>query len=296
MSLSIVPLPGPLGAELRSFGPRIMGDADRALLRDAFLEFGVLVARGHDLTPEEHVRLTRVLGQPAIHPIPTIRLQGHAEIIVLQADLGASLCPDDPTADDVIGQIPWHSDLTYTETPSRGALLLARVVPPERGDTGYIDTAAVYDALPETMQRRIEGLRAVHHLGPIQEQLRLATGMGADTEGGEEPTFQPVTHPLVQVHPESGRKVLNISPTFIRSIEGMKASESEALLDELKAFATQEHFAYYHHWAVGDLVIWDDWRTMYAATGHKKKHGRCMHRTTLDGAGASGGIAASASA
>jgi taurine dioxygenase len=292
MSLSIVPLSGPLGAELRSFEPRVMEDADRALLRGAFLEFGVLVARELDLTPEEHVRLTHVFGRPAIHPIPTIRLQGHPEIIVLQADLGASLAPDDPTGDEVIGEIPWHSDLTYTETPSRGALLLARVVPPERGDTGYIDTAAVYDALPDSMRRRIEGLRAVHSLGPIQEQLRLATRMGADTEGGEAPTFQPVTHPLVQVHPESGRKVLNISPTFIRSIEGMQASESEALLDELKAFATQEHFAYYHHWAVGDLVIWDNRRTMHTATGHRKMHARCMHRTTLDGGEASGRVAA----
>jgi taurine dioxygenase len=292
MSLSIVPLSGPLGAELRSFEPRVMGDADRALLRNTFLEFGVLVARGLDLTPEEHVRLTHVFGRPAIHPIPTIRLQGHPEIIVLQADLGASLDPDDPTGDEVIGQIPWHSDLTYTETPSRGALLLARVVPPELGDTGYIDTAAVYDALPDSMRRRIEGLRAVHSLGPIQEQLRVATRMGADTEGGEAPTFQPVTHPFVQVHPESGRKVLNISPAFIQSIEGMKASESEALLDELKAFATQERFAYYHHWAVGDLVVWDNWRTLHTATGHRKKHARCMHRTTLDGAELSGRVAA----
>jgi len=281
MALSIRPLPGPLGAEIHGLDPRHLGEDDRATLRAAFVEHGALLARNLDLSPEEHIALTRVLGEPAIHPIPTIRMQGHPEIIVLAVDLRSSLAPDDPSADEVIGQIPWHSDLTYTATPSRGALLLAREVPPELGETGYIDTAAVYDALPDRLRTQIDGLHAVHSLGQIQGQIRHAGEANEETEGGSAPQFEQVVHPLVSVHPETGRKVLNISPAFTKAIEGLSAQEGDALLQELKDFATQDRFAYYHHWAVGDLFIWDNWRTMHTATGHRKRHARCMHRTTL---------------
>lgn len=282
MTIEIQPLSGALGAEARGLDPTRLDDADCAQLRAAFLEYGVLLARGlADMTPDQHIALSRVLGECAIHPIPTIRLKGHPEIIVLAAELGDDLADDDPGREEIVGEIPWHSDLTYTDSPSRGSLLLARVVPPELGMTGFIDTAAVYDALPAPLRARIDGRRAVHSLGPIQSALRSAARADDEMEGGEPPAFEQVTHPLVHEHPESGRKVLNVSPAFVQAIEGMSEDESRALLDELIAFATADRFVYLHRWQVGDLVIWDNWRTMHRATGHKKRHARRMHRTTL---------------
>ena len=114
----------------------------------------------------------------------------------------------------------------------------------------------------------------------IQQEIKEA--VDPEDEAGT-PEFKPVTHPLVHRHPESGRKVLNISPGFTQSVVGMPEAEGNALLDELRAFATQERFTYFHDWEVGDLVIWDNWRTMHIATGHKKKYARRMHRTTLRG-------------
>lgn len=84
-------------------------------------------------------------------------------------------------------------------------------------------------------------------------------------------------------HPESGRSVLNISPLFGRSIVGLSPVEGDALLEQLRDFATQDRFAYFHEWQVGDLLTWDNWRTQHNATGHKKKYARRMHRTTLRG-------------
>lgn len=282
MAISIEPLSGALGARIQGLDPDRIDEVDRTRLREAFLEYGVLVVKGlTDLTPDQHIELSRILGELAIHPIPTIRLKGHPEIIVLAADLADSLDEDDPAREEVVGQIPWHSDLTYTDSPSRGALLLARTVPPELGHTGYIDTAAVYDALPDSLRLRIEGRRAIHCLGPIQEELKKVARATSETEGGDAPVFEQVTHPLVHVHPESGRKVLNVSPAFLQGVEGLPENESQKLIEELKAFATQDRFVYMHHWEVGDLVIWDNWRTMHTATGHKKKHARRMHRTTI---------------
>jgi taurine dioxygenase len=147
--------------------------------------------------------------------------------------------------------------------------------------TGYIDTAAVYDAMPRTLLKAIEGRRAIHSLGPIQDALRSAARADDEMEGGEPPAFEQVVHPLVHEHPESGRKVLNVSPAFVQAIEGLPENESRALLDELIAFATQDRFVYLHRWDVGDLIIWDNSRTMHLATGHKRRHARRMHRTTL---------------
>lgn len=288
MTIEIEPLSGVLGAEIRGLDPEHVDAGDRAQLRQAFLEHGVLLMRGlAELSPEQHIELSRIFGECAIHPIPTIRLKQHPEIIVLAVDVADSLAADDPAREEVVGQIPWHSDLTYTDSPSRGSLLLARSVPPELGLTGYVDTAAVYDALPESLRDRIEGRRAVHALGPIQEALKSAARANAETEGGDAPGFEQVTHPLVHEHPETGRKVLNISPAFVRRIEGLSEPESQALIEELVAFATQDRFVYMHRWEVGDLIAWDNWRTMHLATGHKKKHARRMHRTTL----APGGLA-----
>jgi taurine dioxygenase len=293
MTITTTPLSEALGAEVHGLDPAHLDETDRQALREAFLEYGVLLARGlAGMTPEQHIELSRVFGECAIHPIPTIRMKGHPEIIVLAAEIGDTLAEDDPTREDIVGHIPWHSDLTYTASPCRGSILVARVVPPELGMTGYIDTAAVYDALPDDLRERIEGRNAIHSLGPIQEALKSAARADYEMEGGEAPAFEQVKHPLVHVHPESGRKVLNVSPAFIQSIEGLPEEESRALIDELIAFATQDRFVYLHRWEVGDLIVWDNWRTMHLATGHKKKHGRRMHRTTLEPGRLPGALAA----
>lgn len=280
--MSISRLPGPFGAEICSFDPMALSAADRDELNQALGDHAVLVARGLQLSPAQHVELTRAFGVPDIHPIESIRLAGVPEIIELKVDVAGRLAPDDPTGDDIVGHIPWHSDLTYTAEPSRGSLLYALEVPPEGGDTGFIDTAQVYDALPSELRRRIAGLDVVHSFARTDEQVKAAVKAGA-TPLRSTPDFEEVVHPLVHRHPLSGRQVLNISPTFARAIVGMSPDDSHELLAELQTFATQERFAYFHHWQVGDLVIWDNWRTMHTATGHKKRYRRHMLRTTVRG-------------
>ena len=146
MTLKLVPLPKGVGAELRGLDPGRLGRGDEAALRDAFVHHSVLVLRGVPLSCDAHVALTRALGTPEIHPIATGRLEDHPEIIVPRP-YGADET-DDP--EQIVGRIPWHADLTYTQRPCRGALLRAIEIPPEGGATGFVDAAAVYDALERT--------------------------------------------------------------------------------------------------------------------------------------------------
>jgi taurine dioxygenase len=282
MSFSLVDLEAPVGAEVRGLVVSALADDDEQRLRRALADHGVLVARGLNLAPAEHVALTRVFGEPEIHPIESIRLRGVPEIIELAVDLTAHLDPADPAADEQIGEVSWHSDLTYTAEPSRGSLLSGIEVPPEGGETGFVDMAGVYAALPEVTRRRLRGLEAIHSFGEPPDAAEgdavwIQPVAGADVE------FPPVVHPLVHRHPVVGTPVLDLSPTFVRGIVGWSRADSDELLDELGEFAMSSRFTYFHQWAAGDLLIWDNWRTMHTATGHKKRYRRRMFRTTVHG-------------
>lgn len=281
MPLQFTSVSNALGARVSGLDPDNLGPDERRDLYQAFLDYGLLLVPRLQLTPAQHVSLSRIFGQTEIHPIESIRHPREPEVIVLSANSSEPISDGDPTGEEIAGQIPWHTDLTYTATPSRGALLYAKVVPQEGGRTGWIDTAKVYDALSPETQKRIEGLRVVHSFARANAQKQRE--MKSNTSGISLPHFPDVMHPLVFVHPENGRKVLNISPFFSQSIVGMARPEGEALLEELKAFATDKAFSYVHDWSVGDLAIWDNWRTMHRAFGYQRKYRRIMHRTTLRG-------------
>jgi taurine dioxygenase len=284
MAIWFTRLDAPLGAEIKELDPGALESPDEQRLRDALAEHAVLVARDLDLTPDRQVALTRVFGDAAVHPIESIRLDGVPEVIDLHVKPPKSLADEDSGANEqVVGHIPWHSDLTYTAEPSRGALLYAVDVPPEGGDTGYIDTVRVYDALPDEIKERIRDLQVVHSFDELGEQERRALSQGRDGAGAG-PDFDAVVHPMVHCHPPTGRLALNISPLFARTVLGMSDEDSHELLAELESFATQDRFTYYHRWQAGDLVMWDNWRTMHTATGHKRRYGRRMLRTTISGA------------
>lgn len=247
--------------------------------REALDVHGLILIRDRQLTPQRQLQLSNVFGEADLHPIAALRHPDCPQLIVLSANAEEKILEGDPRGDEIVGSIPWYTDLTYTPSLSRGAVLYAVTVPEEGGLTGWIDTANVYDQLSSEMKLRIEGLEVVHSFGANQAP---ATSDRKGTAGDIlSMDFPEVVHPLVHVHPVNGRKVLNISPLFTTRILGKDEPEQKALLEELKTFATQERFAYVHHWREGDVMIWDNWRTMHRAYGYPRRHQRVMHRTTL---------------
>lgn len=95
--------------------------------------------------------------------------------------------------------------------------------------------------------------------------------------------FPEVVHPLVFRQPETGRKVLNVSPWFALGIEGMEGADGGVLLEDVIAHATDESSAYFHKWVATDLVLWDNWRMMHCARGVRAGTERHMQRTTILG-------------
>ena len=273
MALNITPTSAPLAAVVTDLDlDHLTADQEREIY-DAWLRYGVLVFKRTVHSLEHQMKLSRVFGETVIHPVEYMRIPEEPMLIKLAANGGESVADDDPTGDDLIGVIPWHADLMYTEVPTRGSLLRAMIIPETGGDTGFIDTARLYSTLPTEMKTKVQGLRIVHSYN----KAHLAQNMVK----GSSTLFPDVIHPLVYVHPEAGLPVLNISPTSAKALLGLPEDEAKVLLDHLIQHATREEEVYRHVWELGDVVLWDNWRTMHNAYGHLKRHPRVMHRTTL---------------
>ena len=169
----------------------------------------------------------------------------------------------------------WHTDMSYRTNRATWSLLSAHVVPPNGGETEVVDMRAVYDDLPEKMKLRLEGLVAEH----CYWHSRVLGG-GPEPTPEERKTRPPAQHPLVHVHPRSGRKVLYIA-SHVRGILGMPQEEAMGLINELLKIATQPKYVFAYKWSVGDVLIWDNLATIHRGTDFDdQRYVRDMRRVT----------------
>jgi alpha-ketoglutarate-dependent taurine dioxygenase len=176
------------------------------------------------------------------------------------------------------GEIQWHSDQSYILNPATGAMLYALELPPEGGSTSWVDLCAAYAALPDRLERAIEGRRAI-----FSYAKRLAGYQGVDRVISEEAKRKtpPILHPLVHTHPVTGKRALYLDSTTTIGIDGMDEASGSALLDEVCEFATRPEFLYRHDWQVGDALLWDNGFTMHRREPFDPSARRLMKRTTI---------------
>jgi alpha-ketoglutarate-dependent 2,4-dichlorophenoxyacetate dioxygenase len=179
-----------------------------------------------------------------------------------------------------LGNRLWHTDASFKDPAGRYSMLHAKVIPPVAADTEFADMRAAYDALPEEMKDRIEGLRAHHSVAHSRWLL------GFEFSEGEKAQLAGAIHPLVRTLPRSGRRSLYLAAHASRIVD-WPVPEGRLLLHDLTEHATQREFVYRHSWRVGDLVIWDNRATMHRATPFDDtRYVRELRRvTTLDLAG-----------
>ncbi len=287
MTIDAKPLSGGVGAEITGLDlSRPIDDATADALNEAWLESAILVFRGMGTSMEAHLRLSRAFGELEVHPIPSIRLKDHDEIIELANKGGTEQMVYRFDGEQIAGRIPWHTDMIYTPTPNRGALLRMVEAPASGGQTGWIDTALAYDALPDEMKARIEGLEGRFNFVKDLREMRFGKiwDIELETFGNIEfPEFPDVAHPLVWTHPLSGRKSLSVSTVQLLDMVGMSHAEGDPILEELVNHTIDGRFTYVHDWTVGDMVLWDNWRTMHTALGISPSDTRVVHRTTMPG-------------
>jgi taurine dioxygenase len=242
-------------------------------------ENGILLFRNADITPEQHVAFSRHFGPLEAHVIGDFALPARPEIFVV-----SNVKEDGKLKGAVYAGQYWHSDLSYMQKPSLGSLLLCHEMPEIGGDTMFANMYLAYDTLSDTMKNFLDGLTAIHDYSHAYDTYFAHLKERPPLTAAERAKTPPVEHPMVRVHPVTGRKALYVNPGFTTSIVGMLREESQPILDFLFRHSTRPEFIYRHKWRPHDMVFWDNRCVMhYALSDYDFSVRRHMHRTTIAG-------------
>ncbi|WP_329126781.1 TauD/TfdA dioxygenase family protein [Streptomyces sp. NBC_01465] len=259
--LRLTPQTRTIGARVDGLDPAAPLDAGtRAELQQALLEWKVLFFYGQELTAGQHRGFAGVFGTPE-RDHPFLPSAGDPHVVRLSHD------GQHPGTENI-----WHSDMSFSPQPPRGSVLRAVEVPATGGDTLWADMAAAYDGLPGAVRRRIADLRAVH-------EIPQAPG----AVGAARARLQPVEHPVVRTHPETGRQLLYVNRVFTSRIVGLPTQASRELLDLLTRQADYPEYQVRLHWEPGTVAVWDNRATQHYAVSDYFPDRRVMERVTLVG-------------
>ncbi|NQV54685.1 MAG: TauD/TfdA family dioxygenase [Rhodospirillales bacterium] len=277
MSFEIVPLGQTLGAEIKGLDLTQKLDTETlAAVRAAWLEHLVLLFRGQSLNDEKLVAFSKQFGE--LDSVPTwdqFHSPGHAQVLVISNVIEAG------KAIGVLGdgEAAWHTDMSYIERPPTASILHAHEIPDTGGDTSWINMYAVLDAVPPELRAEIEGLE-LNHDATHDSSATLRPGLDAVADVSRMPGAR---HPIIRRHPESGRPALYFGRRLNAYVVGMEIEQSEALLDRLWTYCSEDKFIFCHQWQLGDVVMWDNRCTMHRRGSFDPAQRRIMHRTEIIG-------------
>ncbi|GAB3137448.1 taurine dioxygenase [Micromonospora sonneratiae] len=244
------PVSGALGAEVHGVDLANLSDEDFAELHRLLLEHLVIFIAGQQgLPPGAHVAFGRRFGEVELHPyLP--RLDGHPEIVIIDSENGGKV--------DV-----WHTDMTFHASPPIASILQLVDCPSTGGDTMWTNQYLVYEQLSAPMRDLLDGLTAVH-------VIRIGDEFSSRAE-----------HPVVRVHPGTGRRSLYVNRLFTSHVPQLSRNESDALLDYLFDFSEQPQFMCRYRWRPGDVAVWDNRVTQHYAVNDYTERRRGQRVTVL---------------
>ena len=232
-----------------------------------------MVVTGQELTLQQFLDYSRRFGPVSPHPSKSTRHPDIPEITML----GINKFNPDGSLNQAIyrrGAEGWHTDGAYDDIPFKATQLFGVAIPDQGGDTLFASGYAAYDAMPQRLKDRLEGvLGAFTYGGRNKNQVLL---------NPEDRDRAPAMHRIVRTHPETGRKSLYFDPGKILAIEGFDKAESDGTIDELTALMVQPDGEYRHKWRVGDVVIWDNRCSYHKAAGdYPPEQDRIHWRTSI---------------
>jgi len=294
-AITVVPVTGVIGAEVRGLDlRRPMTDEQRHELRSALLRHHVLFFRGQPLTEDEQLAVATQFADPMV---PNTGGGGYGST---SAQASARTSGPFVTLQDTDESPPkadhWHSDVPFAAEPPEFAVLHMLSAPDVGGDTMWVNMHAVFDRLSPTMQSVLAPLEVLVGIGTPVKHGYLGT------PGGEERYQQllretpPTRHPLVRIHPETGRPSLFYPGVeFVRGIAGMHPAESDVILGYLRSRLDDPNCQVRWRWSEHDVVIWDERCTNHRALSDHYPRYRCVRRC-LAGQSAPRGAPATAGA
>lgn len=275
-AIAAIPMTGHLGAEIR--GVELSSSLDEvvfARVLDFLHRHCVIFFRDQKLTPEQLAAFSARFGELDVHHMTEHTFPHLPQVRVL-----SNVKKDGRMIGITKGGMHWHSDLSYKPRPALATLLYAVECPPQGADTQFASMYEAYSALPETTRSRVRGLRAVHDRNYRYSALYPSRPPLTPEQIAKVP---PVEHPLVRIHPATGRPALFVARDVVSHIIGMDQAGGRALIEELEAFSTQSRFIYSHKWRAGDVLVWDNRCTLHRATPYDPAYRRTLYRTQVKG-------------
>jgi taurine dioxygenase len=271
-SLKVEPIAGALGAEITGVDlSKDLSDDTVAEIRRAWLEHQVVFFRDQDLPPARFLAFAQRFGEPIEYPFVKGLDEMPKIIPVLKLE----------TEKINFGGI-WHSDTAYLDVPPMASMLVAREVPATGGDTLFASMYLAYETLSAGMKRMLEGLVAVNSSAAADvsrtREDRIKDSARADAKKEYE-----AAHPVVRVHPETGRRALYVNTAHTVRFEGMTDEESAPLLKYLYQHQVRPEFTCRFRWRLGSLAFWDNRCAQHNAVNDYQGHRRLLHRITLAG-------------
>ena len=245
-------------------------------IEQALHEHAVIVVPDQRLTVAQLVGFAKLWGPPEPHVIDTFHHPDDPNVLVL-----SNVVKDGRPQGLADAGTYFHSDYSYLEVPARCTILYALDVPPDNAGTTFANQTRAYEDLDEATRTRIDPLVARHHYGnrdDIDEHSRTAASHLNDEQKTK---VSWVRHRVARAHPRTGRKALYAVSGSSFGIEGMDDGEALALLDELKAHATQEKYCHTHDYHPGDVIVWDNAQLLHKAPLVDMTRPRTLWRITV---------------
>jgi taurine dioxygenase len=263
--VKILPNDGPLGATVEGVDLARLSQAQFDEVYRALAEYGVLRFPRQQLTPRELRDFATRWGELEVHVSNLYQEPGLPEVMTLSnivengkpiglADAGQS----------------WHTDMSYSRTIAFCNILYGVRIPHRDGrplgNTEFCDQRAAYDALPEALKRKLDGMTVLHDFNKFWEMMRREKGSNRPPlSEAQRRSKPPVSHPIFLTHPITGRKALYANPGYSIRINELPETESDEMLEYLFAHQTREAFKYAARWQAGDVLMWDNMRTIHNA-------------------------------
>jgi taurine dioxygenase len=277
-NIGVHPISGAIGAEISGVDLTILNDKTVHEILRAFHEHLVIFFRDQTLAPEEQIEFARRFGEIGFYPF-VAGMKSFPEIVEVRKEPGEM---------ENFGGV-WHSDTAYLTTPPLGATLYAKELPPDGGDTIWSNMYLAYDALSDGMKRLLAGLKGVN------SSQKGAAAVGRQARRDETPRHPPDVqhesiHPVIRIHPETGRKALYVNAGHTTRFEDMTAAESEPVLKFLFKHLIRPEFTCRFRWSVGSLAVWDNRCSQHYPLNDYHGHRRVMHRVTIAGDNTQGAV------
>ena len=270
MSLTLKPLSEVMGVEIIGLDlHQPIADDDAATLRQALLDYHVVLVHQVGLSDLEHMRYCETYG----------KIQGERTVVEVESkEVRGMMHVSNVREDGVLpnGDMWLHSDQCYFDTPGKCTSLYGIATPKSGGHTRFSDCIAAYEGLPEATKHRIEGIKGVNYYDYF-------TPNSCKKVTDWEPDAPHYAHPIVRFHPETGKKSIYVNRLMTDSLVDVEPDEAQLILEALFERIEDERYIYTHPWQPGDLMIWDNRCPVHGRTDFDPAEPRILRRFAVTG-------------